>query len=147
MKKLITLSMSIMLLAGSLMATSSDLFSYDKETVNTEMADLNALENYVKENTGVTLADVKANNKSLVANLNISEIFSPNFAYDEPPMGIPSFWWGCCLGVWGIAIVYFISEDKEETKAALKGCVLGTLVGTVIYIALYAWVFTSYNYY
>lgn len=144
MKRFIALSMVIMLLSGSLLAAGSDLFSYDKEAVNNEMADLNALENYVKENTGITLADLKANNSSLLTNLNISEIFSPSFAFNEPPLGIPSFLWGCCLWTGGVLIVYIMTDnDRDEVKKAFKGCVISTVTYVTFYIILWALVLSS----
>lgn len=53
----------------------------------------------------------------------------------EPPLGIPSFLWGCCLGVSGLIVVYIVTDnDREEVKKALNGC----LVSGVVVIALYA---------
>jgi Na+/proline symporter len=66
--------------------------------------------------------------------------FNPAIPFAEPPLGIPSFWWGCIIGVWGIAVVYFVTEDKEETKQALKGCIIGTLVWVVLYFGFYVWI-------
>ena len=66
--------------------------------------------------------------------------FSTDIFFDEPPLGIPSFWWGFCIGVWGIAVVYFVTEDRDETKLAFKGCVVGTLVYVVLYVGFYVWI-------
>jgi hypothetical protein len=52
----------------------------------------------------------------------------------EPPLGIPSFAWGACFGVAGIAIVYFVSDDRDETKKAFTGCVVVQGVVVLIYI-------------
>jgi hypothetical protein len=46
-----------------------------------------------------------------------------------PPLGIPSFLWGCVFGIFGLALVYFMTgQDSEQTRKALWGCVLGTLI-------------------
>jgi hypothetical protein len=104
-----------------------------------EFAELDMLENYVKINEGITLTSLVDENHPLIAGISFSNPFAPAIPFDEPPLGIPSFWWGCCIGVWGIAVVYFVTEDKEETKEALKGCVIGTLVGVVLYFGVYIW--------
>lgn len=121
-------------------AGNAELFSYDKEKLNDEFAKLNLLEDYVKHNAGITLKNLLDENNPLIAGLKVSNPFSPAIPFEEPPLGIPSFWWGCCIGVWGIAVVYFVTEDREETKEAFKGCVVGTLVGLVLYVGLYVWI-------
>jgi hypothetical protein len=91
-------------------------------------------------NEGVTLADVQSMNTILAANILTGEE-SP-FSQEsilrrrggDAPLGIPSFVWGFCLGVPGIAIVYFVAEDKDETMKALWGCVANTAIGLVVYI-------------
>jgi len=37
-------------------------------------------------------------------------------------------------GIVGIALVYFIAEDAEETKKALMGCVAWTVTWVVFYL-------------
>ena len=53
---------------------------------------------------------------------------------DDPPLGIPSFLWGMCLGLPGLAVVYFVTEDDEETKKALWGCLVSVAVYGVLYV-------------
>ncbi|MBN2613515.1 MAG: hypothetical protein JXB00_18310 [Bacteroidales bacterium] len=140
MKKTLLTSVFMLFVAvAGVFAGNADLFSYDRNELNNEMAELSALENYVKVNEGLTLTNLVAENNPLVSGISVSNPFGITGMFGEPPLGIPSFWWGCVIGVWGIAVVYFVTEDKEETMKALKGCVVGTLVGVVIYFGVYVW--------
>ncbi len=138
MKKLLLTSiLAIIFAAGNLFAAGTDLFSYDKDELNNEFAELNSLENYVKTNQGVTLTNLLEENNPLVANLSLRAPFSFPLPFEEPPLGIGSFWWGCLFGILGILLVYVVTEDNDEVKQALKGCVVGTLVSVVLYFGLY----------
>jgi 4-hydroxybenzoate polyprenyltransferase len=139
-KTLLTSVFAFVIAVSGVFAGNADLFSYDRDQINDEFAELNMLENYVKINEGITLTSLVNENNPLIAGITVSNPFAPAIPFDEPPLGIPSFWWGCCIGVWGIAVVYFVTEDKEETKQAFKGCVLGTLVGLVLYVGVYVWI-------
>jgi hypothetical protein len=91
-------------------------------------------------NQGITLTDVQSMNSALTTNVLTAEE-SP-FSQEsilrrrggDAPLGIPSFVWGLCLGVPGIAIVYFVSDDKDETMKALWGCVASGVVEIIVYI-------------
>ena len=124
-------------------ANNADLFSYDADEVNQELGQLQSLENYVNANPGITLTNLQAEDNNLVANLdlNLNNLGGFPFQDGEPPLGIPSFLWGCVFGVVGVALVYFLTdEDKAETKKALIGCVVAGLSYTVFWIIYYiAW--------
>jgi hypothetical protein len=122
------------LVLTSSMVKADDLFSYDKQKVETEFAAIEELEAFVFENQSMSLTSLLSTNNVLVADLNlISDVNGVGYAF-EPPLGIPSFLWGCVFGVAGIAIVYFVADDSEETKKAFKGCVVGSLVGIAVYL-------------
>lgn len=114
---------------------NADLFKVDDQEINAEFAQLNELEQFVEANEGLTLSEINTNNP-LVQNLNnSSDILGVlSTLRGEPPLGIPSFAWGACFGVAGIAIVYFVSDDREETKKAFTGCVVVEGVVILIYV-------------
>jgi hypothetical protein len=114
---------------------NADLFKIDDQEINAEFAQLNDLEQFVEANEGLTLSEINTNNP-LVQNLNnSSDILGVlSTLRGEPPLGIPSFAWGACFGVAGIAIVYFVSDDRDETRSALTGCVVVQGVALLIYI-------------
>ncbi len=90
MKKAITLLSMLVFLSGGIMAGNADLFSYNKDQVNSEMTDLNALETHVLDN-GVTYEELQSQNSELISNVSAPSGFSSYFV--EPPLGIPSFIW------------------------------------------------------
>ncbi len=114
---------------------NADLFKVDDQEINAEFAQLNELEQLVEANEGLTLSEINTKNP-LVQNLNnSSDILGVlSTLRGEPPLGIPSFAWGACFGVAGIAIVYFVADDREETKKAFTGCVVVEGVVILIYV-------------
>ncbi len=117
---------------------TAELFSFDEAEVEVSMTQLDQLEEYVNANEGITYAEVAARNSKLVDNISDQPSISITDAKRNRVLGIPSFLWGCVFGVAGLAVVYFVAEDKEETKQALWGCVASTVVVIVLYIVLFA---------
>lgn len=132
----------IFLMVGQFSNASNDLFFLDYPSEAAQFNDLNTLEAYLQVNEGVTYMDLLATESSLISNItNSSHLLG---AINEPPLGIPSFVWGCILGWVGILIVYFVSEDKDETKKALYGCLVSTVGAIVVYVI---WVVFAAGYY
>jgi hypothetical protein len=133
-RKLLPLIVFVMAISMNVQAGSADLFSYDKNAVTSELAELTELENYVWMNPASTLSVLVETGNDLVSGLKLYGPGSMGMTFDDPPLGIPSFLWGCAFGVVGIAIVYFVTdEDNDETKKAFYGCLAGTLVYGVLY--------------
>ena len=147
MKKLIILPLLLVLFIVNGKATSySDLIEVDENYINNVFADLNELEAYVVQNEGVTLNELKAIGSSLVSNVEVAGLGSLSglaMLNGEPPLGIPSFIWGFCLGWVGILIVYLVSEDKEETKKSLIGCVVGGVTWVLVYFVFWGLIFAG----
>lgn len=130
----------------SMRASVADLFTVDNATISAEMTDLNTLESFVEMNQGVTLTDVQSMNSTLTSNILTAEESPFSQASilrrgGDAPLGIPSFVWGLCLNVPGIAIVYFVADDKDETMKALWGCLASTalwVIVEVIYMVAFA---------
>ena len=128
-------------------ANNADLFSYNADEVNQELGQLQSLENYVNANPGITLTNLQSENNNLVANLNLdlNNLGGFPFLSGEPPLGIPSFLWGCVLSWVGILVVYFMTdEDKAETKKALFGCLVNAgavIIWEVFWLVIYGGAF------
>ena len=120
-------------------ANNADIFSYNADQLDQEMSELQALEDFVSVNPGVTLTNLQAENNALVNDLNLAagEFGGIGSMSGEPALGIPSFLWGCVLSWVGILVVYLVTEDSEETKKAFIGCIVGGLTYTVFYIVYY----------
>ena len=103
-------------------AADADLFEVNEQEISTEFAQLDELENYVNANEGVTFSSMDASNP-LLANVSAgNSALGVVSSLAEAPLGIPSFLWGFCFNVAGVAIVYFVADDREETRKAFIGC-------------------------
>ncbi len=133
MKKFLFMSL---LLASSfaLKAGVADYFNLDKSFVATEMAELNALETFVQENSGLTYADVAQADQALVANIMPLDQSHIGIIHGEPALGIPGFVWGFCCGLLGILIVYLVAKDTDQTKQAAIGCLVSGLVSVILQV-------------
>ncbi len=114
-------------------AGDADLFVYDRESIEQELSDLTQLEEYVLANKGLTLSMIQ-NNGNPMANAVTSHTFNPAaLTLFEGPLGIHSFWWGCCFGVVGMAVVYFVTDDNDEVRKSFHGCIVGTIASVILY--------------
>ncbi len=127
MKKLIY---SLFIISTSFSTFASNDFGYNTTINQNEFDKVVQLEKYLEKNQNVTLIDLKAKNSELVNGLNLVEdatISNLNLNKNLPLLG--GFWWGCCLGIVGLALVYFITDnDKDVVRKAFWGCLIGTLL-------------------
>ncbi len=162
MKKLILRSVSVILAisllssqsfnvyAGNISAATAELdesvFTFDEELIISELSELNELDAYVEANASVTFESLANEGSALIANIESSAAPMGMAGQDgEPPLGIPSFLWGCVGGVLGLLVVYIMTDnDKDETKKALWGCVASTAVVAIVYMVAWgAWAATA----
>jgi hypothetical protein len=148
MRKIFTLLTAILLIVASAQADSKSMFSLDVDHVYAEMAELTQLENYL-HGSDATLSSLVDQNHSLVSNMKTGNFgWHAMIGLAEPPLGIPSFLWGFCLGLPGLAVVYFLTEDSAETRKALWGCIIsGVIVGGFYIVWGAFWATSSAWYY
>ncbi len=145
MKKLL-LTLLFSVFAFGIQASVSDLFKIDDAALSEEFASLNQLEDIVAAHSDVTFESLMAEHSDLMQSIHLQNDLSNGLLgfYFEPPLGIPSFVWGFCLGLVGIGVVYFMTEDRDETKKALWGCVASAALTTVFYVVYYVWILSIY---
>jgi hypothetical protein len=141
MKKLLLVLFVSVFALSSVLANDSELFSYDKGSVKKAVSDMSQVEQLLNQNPNVSVDQLKAEGK-LTASFDVNSS-SPFSVVGEPPLGIPSFLWGCLLGWVGLLIVYLITEDKDETKKALWGCIASAVVGIIFYVAFWGTIFAT----
>jgi hypothetical protein len=139
MKKLLVPVLLLLFASYSAFANDADLFKFDYNAVQAEFAQLNQLGDMVTANEDLTYSALKLTNENLITSLSlVSEGALPLQAAEGPVLGIPSFLWGCVLGVPGLVVVYIVSDqDSVETKKALWGCVASSGVIAVGYVIYY----------
>jgi hypothetical protein len=124
----------------SFAAGNAELFQVDEQELNAEFAQLNELESFVNANEGITISEINQENPLVQNVANASDVLGVlGSLRGDSPLGIPSFLWGFCLNVAGVAIVYFVADDRDETKKAFTGCAISAalyIIWVVVYVLI-----------
>lgn len=146
MKKLLSL-LFFACLGTALLASSPSAspFQDDLSRLDNDFANMTALEQLVEER-GATYSDLAAENNTLLnsitANTDVAASLLGSAAPgDDRLLGIPGFWWGFCLGLLGVILVYVAVEGdakKSEGRSALIGCAVWTAIWLILYFAVLA---------
>ena len=95
MKKALLFTFLMIFLGSAAWAQDSDLFSYDRDAVAKALSGLDEAESYVTGHPGITLSEIRSSDElSETSLVRLSPVDGSSLA-GEPPLGIPSFWWGC----------------------------------------------------
>jgi len=151
MKKLFTFAMVAFigstLLASSPGTTPAVTFSDDLTRFDSDFAGMSALEQLVEERNA-SYTELAAENNSLLNTVtndnNIAGTLLGGVAPgDDRLLGIPGFWWGFCLGLLGVILVYVAVDGdakKTEGRSAIIGCAIWTVLWVLLYLVIWgAW--------
>jgi hypothetical protein len=125
MKKLILFTFLVTSLSSLALSSAGDLFSYNPETVSGSLEPLQRIENYIYSHPGTELTDLINDQSDLITGLNLSPSSCGGIeaAMDgDPLIGIPPYYWGCCLGIPGWIYVLAVSDDTYQRNRAFWGC-------------------------
>jgi len=86
-------------------ASNAKLFQLDEQQIQEEFSGLNELEAFVNSHEGITVSQLNLQ-PELKNQLNTSALETFAALNGEPPLGIPSFCWGCCFG-WVAGTVFW----------------------------------------
>jgi len=135
-----TLSLSARPSVAVMPSVDESALMLDEAALNEAMAELNELDQFLSENESVTFADLEASGSDLILNVDNSTSPLGMDQENEPPLGIPSFLWGCILGILGILLVYILTDgDKSETRKALWGMLIWVGVVIILNVGLWSW--------
>lgn len=135
-----TLSLSARTSGPAIPSIDESALVLDEEALDEAMMELNELDEYLNENEGVTYANLEADGSDLIVNVDKSTAPLGADQSDDPPLGIPSFLWGCILGLIGILLVYILTDgDKDETRKALWGMLVWIGVVIIVNVGLFSW--------
>ena len=124
--KRVILSLTICLMFTNLWANENFTNPVSEE----EFSQINKIEAFIEANPQTTLAELKNKDSELIQGIELLDNTEAvvNSAVKDMPL-LSGFWWGCCLGVVGLALVYFVTDkDRDQTRKALIGCLIATLV-------------------
>lgn len=128
MKKITALFAFFLAGFAAVATTPATDFDVNAATFEQEFADLDKIEAFVEANEGITLNELSTNHREILADVTLIEDTSMLMTADKMPI-IGGFWWGCILGIVGLALVYFITDnDRDEVKKALIGCLITTVL-------------------
>jgi hypothetical protein len=134
-----TLSLSARSTEPPLTSIDESVLTLDESALNEAMQELNELDEFLSENAGVTYTDLESAGSELIIGVENSTAPLGMPADSEAPLGIPSFLWGCILGVIGILLVYILTDgDKNQTRKALWGMLVWIGVWVVLYVGVFS---------
>lgn len=114
----------------------------DETALDAAMMELNELDEFLSVNEGITFTELKSSESELIVNMDNSTSPLGMDSANEPPLGIPSFLWGCVFTLVGVLLVYVLTDgDKDETRKALWGMIVSLGVYVIFYVGVYSWAF------
>jgi hypothetical protein len=115
------------------------LLVLNEDALESAMQELNELESFIASNEGITYNDLLTTGSDLIINVDDASAPLGMDQEGDPPLGIPSFLWGCILGIVGILLVYILTDgDKDETKKALWGMLVWVGVWIILYVGVFS---------
>lgn len=118
----------------------SSSFESGSETIEEELSDLEAINKLVVEQS-YDYNYLQENHSQLVSQVRLSHRASRRGVFEghpDNPLGVPAFWWGCCLSWIGILIVYTFMDEGEQRKEEVKKALVGCLFTGCLYFLVYA---------
>ena len=114
---------------------NAELFQVDVQELTADFAQLNELESFVNANEGITIDEINFENPLVQNVANASDVLGVLASLrGDSPLGIPSLVWGLCLSWVGVLIVYFVADDRDETKKAFTGCAIGAGIYIIYFV-------------
>lgn len=119
---------------------NAELFQVDAQELTADFAQLTELESFVNANEGITIDQINIENPMVQNVANASDVLGVlSSLRGDSPLGIPSFVWGLCLSWVGVLVVYFVADDRDETKKAFTGCAVNAGL-YIIFIVVYVFI-------
>ncbi|RYU97608.1 hypothetical protein [Emticicia agri] len=116
-------------ISGFAATSSAADLEYKEQTVDNEFAKIEKLEQFLVSHPKATLETVKKTNPELLEGFELIATTETNFSPTKEMPIVGGFWWGCCLGIVGLGLVYFITDnDKDQVRQALWGCIIATIL-------------------
>ncbi len=139
---------SFVMFGGNDPVKSATKFSQKQSEVNDQLFKIQEIDRILKEEQ-ITYSELAAKYPDLVNATNLAPTVDEGIFEKsaDSPLGIPGFWWGFCLGVVGLIIVYVSMDEgadrKEQIKNALIGCVIAYGVFLLFYLVLWGVLFST----
>ena len=122
-------------------ASNVDLFSYDLSEINTELSDLEVVENIIAQNQNSTIDEI---NRKIINNNFLNSSFDTNYksslmsrnAFTIDDMDWGAFAWGLlCCPVGFFVVVTNKDKEKAQKTSFFVGWLTGLIVQVISYVA------------
>ena len=119
-------------------------FEASSATIDAELSNLHTANTAVIDNN-LSFDELAASHATLVEDANLSSNLKDGIfeKASDSPLGIPGFWWGFCLGLIGLLIIYIAMDDGADRKSQVKNGVWGCLISAAVSILLQVLVLAS----
>lgn len=127
---------------------AANKFNQKQTEVNDQMFKIQEIDRILKEEQ-ITFKELSEKYPDLVNAANLAPTVDEGVLDKaaDSPLGIPGFWWGFCLGLVGLLIVYLSMDEggdrKEQVKNALIGCIVWSAIWLLFYVALWGVIFST----
>ena len=143
MKRISTLILAFAFIFNA-SASNADLFSYDLSEINTELSDLEVVENVIANNQNSTIEEI---NKKIITNNLLSSSFDTNYkssltarnAFTMDDMDWGAYAWGLlCCPVGFFVVVTNKDKEKAQKTSFFAGWLTAVIINSISYIIIYA---------
>ena len=143
MKRISTLILAFAFIFNA-SASNADLFSYDLSEINTELSDLEVVENVIANNQNSTIEEI---NKKIITNNLLSSSFDTNYkssltarnAFTMDDMDWGAYAWGLlCCPVGFVVVVTNKDKEKAQKTSFFAGWLTAVIINSISYIIIYA---------
>jgi hypothetical protein len=143
MKRISTLILAFAFIFNA-SASNADLFSYDLSEINTELSDLEVVENVITYNQNSTIEEI---NKKIINNNFLSNSFDTNYnsslmsrnAFTLDDMDWGAYAWGLlCCPVGFFVVVTNKDKEKAQKTSFFAGWLTAVIINSITYVVAFA---------
>jgi hypothetical protein len=141
MKRISTLILALAFVFNA-SASNADLFSYDLSEINTELSDLEVVENVIAQNQNSTIEEV---NRKIINNNFLNSSFDTNYksslmsrnAFTIDDMDWGAFAWGLlCCPVGFFVVVTNKDKEKAQKASFFVGWLTAVIVELIVIVGI-----------
>ena len=141
MKRISTLVLALAFVFNA-SASNADLFSYDLSEINTELSDLEVVENVIAQNQNSTIEEV---NRKIINNNFLNSSFDTNYksslmsrnAFTIDDMDWGAFAWGLlCCPVGFFVVVTNKDKEKAQKASFFVGWLTAVIVELIVIVGI-----------
>lgn len=128
MKKIVIILLCLLCTRQTITASEYADFQIDESQCKAQLEAISALEATIATRGDVSYATLQAENSHLLGQAAVAATLETSIVRRDRMPIAPSFVWGLCLGVAGLAAVYFVTQKNRDIVWAAVGCTMSTVI-------------------